>query len=47
MFNPTYENPSQQVILTHLVKHTAGLTVNELIELTGINETDLQKALDT
>ena len=38
---------TQQIILTHLAKHTAGLTVNELIELTGINETDLHQALET
>ncbi|MFN5240549.1 MAG: AAA family ATPase [Aphanizomenon sp.] len=37
----------QQTILIHLAKDTIGLTVNELIELTGIDETDLQKALDT
>ncbi|HCQ19985.1 MAG TPA: ATPase, partial [Anabaena sp. UBA12330] len=37
----------QKTILIHLAKDTIGLTVNELIELTGIDETDLQKALDT
>ena len=37
---------TQQVILSHLAKHTAGLTINELIELTGIDETDLQNALE-
>ncbi|PPJ64584.1 AAA family ATPase, partial [Cuspidothrix issatschenkoi] len=38
---------TQQIILTYLAKHTAGLTVNELTELTRIDKTDLQKALDT
>ena len=37
---------TQQVILSHLAKHTAGLNINELIELTGIDETDLQNALE-
>ena len=37
----------QQTILIHLAKDTTGLNVNELIELTGIDETDLQKALET
>lgn len=37
---------TQQIILSHLAKHTAGLTINELIELTGIDETDLQNALE-
>ena len=38
---------TQQIILTYLAKQTAGLTVNELTELTRIDKTDLQKALDT
>lgn len=29
-----------------MAKDTKGLTINELIELTGINETDLQTALE-
>ncbi|MBY5310423.1 AAA family ATPase [Aphanizomenon flos-aquae CCAP 1446/1C] len=37
---------TQQVILSHLAKHSRGLTLNELIELTGIDETDLQNALE-
>ncbi|MEA5552587.1 ATP-binding protein [Anabaena cylindrica UHCC 0172] len=36
----------QQVILSHLAKHTAGLSLNELVEFTVINETDLQTALE-
>jgi hypothetical protein len=38
---------TQQIILTHLAKYPQGLNVNDLVELTGINETDLHKALDT
>ena len=38
---------TQQIILTHLAKYPQGLNVNDLVELTGINETDLHKALET
>lgn len=40
------DDNTQQVILSHLAKDTAGLTINELIELTGIEETDLQNGLE-
>lgn len=38
---------TQQVILSHLAKSPQGLSLNELVELTGIDESNLQTALDT
>ncbi|QYX32625.1 AAA family ATPase [Sphaerospermopsis torques-reginae] len=38
---------TQQVILSHLAKSPQGLNLNDLVELMGIDESNLQKALDT
>jgi hypothetical protein len=38
---------TQQAILKELAKNTAGLTINELVELTGINESKLNEAVET
>ncbi|GCL39973.1 ATPase [Sphaerospermopsis reniformis] len=38
---------TQQVILSHLAKSPQGLSLNDLVELTGIDESNLQTALDT
>jgi hypothetical protein len=38
---------TQQVILSHLAKSPQGLNLNDLLELTGIDEGNLQTALDT
>ncbi|MDD1413333.1 ATP-binding protein [Dolichospermum sp. ST_con] len=38
---------TQQILLSHLAKHSGGLTLNKLTEFMGIDETNLQTALDT
>ncbi|MBE9234967.1 helix-turn-helix domain-containing protein [Anabaena aphanizomenioides LEGE 00250] len=38
---------TEQVILSHLAKSPQGLSLNDLVELTGIDESNLQTALDT
>jgi hypothetical protein len=38
---------TQQVILIHLAKYPQGLSLNDLVELTRIDESNLQTALDT
>lgn len=38
---------TEQVILSHLAKYPQGLSVNDLVELTGIDESNLVKDLET